>query len=162
MVLVKLGLLTYDTMAKTRSYAIVAIFIAAAVITPTPDIMTLLLMALPMLFLYEICIWLAWLDRKKAREQEVMEEEEIKQRRLDWMLNNDEREQAAGTGDEDADGHADDGWHDQYGHHTDHYGHDDLEGHEDWIKPDDAVTGDAETEPDSEDDKKKDEGKPGE
>ena len=162
MVFVKLGLLTYDTMAKTRSYAIVAIFIAAAVITPTPDIMTLLLMALPMLFLYEICIWLAWLDRKKAREQEATEEEEIKQRRLDWMLNNDEREQAAGTGDEDADGHADDGWHDQYGHHTDHYRHDDLEGHEDWIKPDDAVTGDAETEPDSEDDKKKDEGKPGE
>jgi len=162
MVFVKLGLLTYDTMAKTRGYAIVAIFIAAAVITPTPDIMTLLLMALPMLFLYEICIWLAWLDRKKAREQEAMEEEEIKQRRLDWMLNNDEREQAAGTGDEDADGHADDGWHDQYGHHTDHYRHDDLEGHEDWIKPDDAVTGDAETEPDSEDDKKKDEGKPGE
>ncbi len=162
MVFVKLGLLTYDTMAKTRSYAIVAIFIAAAVITPTPDIMTLLLMAIPMLLLYEICIWLAWLDRKKSREQEAMEEEEIKQRRLEWMLNNDEREQAAGTDDEDADGHADDGWHDQYGHHTDHYGHDGLEGHEDWIKPDDAVTGDAETEPDSEDEEKKDEGKLGE
>lgn len=161
MVFVKLGLLTYDTMAKTRSYAIVAIFIAAAVITPTPDIMTLLLMAIPMLLLYEICIWLAWLDRKKAREQEAMEEEEIKQRRLEWMLSNDEREQAAGTGDEDADGHADDGWHDEYGHHTDHDCDDDLEGHEEWTKPDHAVSGDAESETDLEDGEKRDEGKPG-
>ncbi len=163
MVFVKLGLLTYDTMAKTRSYAIVAIFITAAVITPTPDIMTLVLMAVPMLLLYEICIWLAWLDRKKAREEEAVEEEEIRQRRLEWMLNNDEREQAAGTSDEDAhDDHADDSWHDHYEHHTDHYGHDDLEGHEEWTKPDGVVTDDAETQSDSEDEAKKDEGKPGE
>ena len=73
MVFVKLGLLTYDTMSRTRTYAILAIYIAAAVITPTPDIMTLNLMALPMLLLYEICIWLAWFDRKKAREQEARE-----------------------------------------------------------------------------------------
>ena len=164
MVFVKLGLLTYDTMAKTRTYSIVGIYIAAAVITPTPDIMTLNLMALPMLVLYEICIWLAWFDRKKIRAQEAAEEADIKQRRLEWMLNNDEREQAAGTGDEDADGHSDDGWHDQYGHHTDEdghhtdevghkvdqyghrideYGHHDLEDHEEWTNPDDAVTGDS-------------------
>jgi sec-independent protein translocase protein TatC len=79
MVLVKLGLLTYETMSGTRSYAIVAIFIAAAVLTPTPDVFTLLLMALPMILMYEICIWLAWLDRRKNRvreEQEAREREE--------------------------------------------------------------------------------------
>ncbi len=150
MVLVKLGLLTYETMARTRTYAIVAIYIAAAVITPTPDIMTLNLMALPMLFLYEICIWLAWFDRKKAREEEAMEEEQLRQRRLEWMLSNDEREEASGTEDphdsyEHVEEHGDDGWHDEYGHPTDgSQDVDDLEEKEDWVAPDDAVTGDEE------------------
>lgn len=79
MVFVKLGLLSYETMSNTRSYAIVAIFVAAAVLTPTPDIFTLMLMALPMIVLYEICIWLAWFDRRKNRmseEQEAREREE--------------------------------------------------------------------------------------
>jgi sec-independent protein translocase protein TatC len=79
MVFVKLGLLTYDTMSRTRSYAIVGIFVAAAILTPTPDIPTMLLMASPMIILYEICIWLAYFDRKKTRlaeEQEAREREE--------------------------------------------------------------------------------------
>ncbi len=137
MVLVKLGLLSYDTMAKTRSYAIVAIFITAAVITPTPDIMTLLLMALPMLILYEICIWLAWFDRKKARIAEELEEEELKKRRQQWMLSNDTREQAAGTADEAGDN----GWHDEYKHHSDGgSGEDDIEGDEEWVDPEDGIS----------------------
>lgn len=77
MVLVKLGLLTYETMSRTRSYAIVAIFVAAAILTPTPDVFTLTLMAAPMIVLYEICIWLAWLDRRKNR---LAEEEEARER----------------------------------------------------------------------------------
>ena len=135
MVMVKLGLLTYETMAKTRAYAIVAIFITAAVITPTPDIMTLLLMALPMLVMYEICIWLAWFDRKNSRASETAEEERLKQRRLEWMLNNDEREEHASS----AEHSGEDGWHGDYKHSEDH----DIEGDEKWIEPDDAVTGDA-------------------
>lgn len=85
MVLVKLGLLSYEIMAKTRSHAVVAIFIAAAVITPTPDIPTMLLMAGPMVLLYEICIWFAWFDRRKNRlreEQEAREDEERRMSRL--------------------------------------------------------------------------------
>ena len=82
MVFVKLGLLTYETMSKTRSYAILAIFVAAAVLTPTPDVFTLLLMALPMIILYEICIWLAWLDRRKNRVAEEMEARESEERRI--------------------------------------------------------------------------------
>jgi sec-independent protein translocase protein TatC len=79
MVLVKLGLLTYDTMSSTRAYAVLAIVVIAALITPTPDAFTLMLMAGPMIVLYEICIWLAWFDRKKnrlAEEKEAREEEE--------------------------------------------------------------------------------------
>lgn len=157
MVLVKLGLLTYETMSNTRSYAVLAIYVAAAIITPTPDIMTLNLMALPMLALYEICIWLAWFDRKKEREREAREEEELQQRRQQWLLKNDEREEAY-PADPDPHGHGDDhhhddyhheheaedGWHDEYRHHADHG----MPGDEEWTQPEDAVTGDdAEDEP---------------
>ncbi len=68
MALVKLGLLTYDMMRRTRSYAVLAIVIAAAMITPTSDVLTLSLMAVPMYVLYETCIWLAWLDERKQRK----------------------------------------------------------------------------------------------
>lgn len=71
MVLVKLGLLGYDMMKNTRSYAIVGILITAGVLTPTPDIMTQLLMAAPMIILYEICIWLAWWDKRKLTKLEA-------------------------------------------------------------------------------------------
>ena len=65
--LVRFGLLTYKFMARTRPYAIVLIFILATIITPTPDIMTLVAMSLPMCLLYESCIWIAWLmERRKS------------------------------------------------------------------------------------------------
>lgn len=65
MAMVKLGLLGYETMSRTRGYAIIAILVIAAVITPTPDAFTLMLLAGPMIVLYEICIWLAFFIRKK-------------------------------------------------------------------------------------------------
>ena len=66
--LVYFGLITYKFMARTRPYAVVLIFILAAIIAPTPDLLTLVAMALPMSLLYESCIWVAWLmERRKAR-----------------------------------------------------------------------------------------------
>src|SRR5262249_43642821 len=59
--LVRFGLVTYKFMARTRPYAVVLIFILATIITPTPDILTLVALALPMCLLYESCIWIAWL-----------------------------------------------------------------------------------------------------
>src|SRR4029077_11881129 len=64
--LVYFGLITYKFMARTRPYAIVLIFILAAIIAPTPDILTLVAMALPMALLYESCIWIAWLMERRA------------------------------------------------------------------------------------------------
>jgi len=64
--LVRFGLLTYRFMARTRPYAIVVIFVAATIITPTPDILTLIAMGLPMCLLYESCIWIAWLMERKT------------------------------------------------------------------------------------------------
>src|SRR5881398_3256332 len=66
--LVYFGLITYKFMARTRPYAVVLIFILAAIIAPTPDLLTLVAMALPMSLLYESCIWIAWLmERRKSR-----------------------------------------------------------------------------------------------
>jgi sec-independent protein translocase protein TatC len=68
LVLVRFGLLTYEFMARTRPYAIVLIFILATIITPTPDVLTLIAMSLPMVVLYESCIWIAWF-MKRRRER---------------------------------------------------------------------------------------------
>jgi len=66
--LVRFGLVTYEFMARTRPYAIVLIVILATIITPTPDPLTMIAMALPMVLLYESCIWIAWFVRRKARQ----------------------------------------------------------------------------------------------
>ena len=145
MVLVKLGLLTYDTMARTRTYAIIAIYVAAAIITPTPDIMTLNLMAVPMLVLYEICIWLAYFDRKKQRAREAEDEELEMERRLQRSREMKEHENSDTHEYDDHDPYhaeetheaGDDGWHDEY-----ESDHGDLEENEEWTNPDDSVTGD--------------------
>ncbi|MBK1835568.1 twin-arginine translocase subunit TatC [Roseibacillus ishigakijimensis] len=76
MTLVKLGILSYEMMRTTRSYAILAIVVIAAIITPTPDALTLGLLAVPMYILYEICIWLAYFIDKKEKAKEAAEEEE--------------------------------------------------------------------------------------
>lgn len=82
MTMVRLGILNYEIMKNTRSYAILAIVIIAAIITPTPDAFTLLLLAGPMIVLYEICIWLAFFHRRKQREAELAEQEELRKKLL--------------------------------------------------------------------------------
>lgn len=64
--LVYFGLITYKFMARTRPDAFVLIFILAAIIAPTPDLLTLVAMALPMALLYESCIWIAWIMERRA------------------------------------------------------------------------------------------------
>ena len=81
MTLVKIGLLSHSMMRETRSYAIMAIMVIAALITPTPDAPTLCLLAIPMIILYEICIWLSYFKEKKAAKLEA-EEEETRMKRL--------------------------------------------------------------------------------
>jgi sec-independent protein translocase protein TatC len=115
MVLVKLGLLSYETMSSTRSYAVLAIFVIAALITPTPDAMTLLLMAMPMIILYELCIWLAWFDRKKNRRREEDEAREEEERRLQRLTYAESHPDV-----EDVHEHGDSGWHHDHNHDADH------------------------------------------
>lgn len=68
--LTKLGIVTPRFLRENRKYAIVLAVIIGAILTP-PDIFTQVLMAGPLLFLYEISIWLSYLFwRKKKKEGE--------------------------------------------------------------------------------------------
>ena len=50
----RMGLLTASFMGRYRRHAIVVILVVAAIITPTSDIFTLLMVSLPMWLLYEV------------------------------------------------------------------------------------------------------------
>jgi len=62
----KMGILTPKFMRKYRRHAIVVIFIVSAVVTPTPDMVTQTLLALPMIFLYEVSIFISKYSQKKT------------------------------------------------------------------------------------------------
>lgn len=57
-ILGRMGLINGNVMAQYRRHAIVAILIVAAIITPTTDAFTLLIVALPIWLLYEVSIWI--------------------------------------------------------------------------------------------------------
>jgi len=62
--LVRLGLWNYRSMWRTFRYAIIAIFIVAAILTPGPDIASQILLAIPLTLLYLLSIGVAYLWRK--------------------------------------------------------------------------------------------------
>lgn len=53
-----MGLINASMMRRYRRHVIVVLLIVAAIITPTSDVFTLMLVALPMWMLYEISIWI--------------------------------------------------------------------------------------------------------
>jgi sec-independent protein translocase protein TatC len=72
--LVVVGLVDVDTLARARRYWIVAAFLIAAILTPTPDPFTQTMMAVPMCLLYEIGILGARLFlRRSAKEATATE-----------------------------------------------------------------------------------------
>jgi len=58
MMIIRLDLVTVETMTSKRRYMVVWAFIFAAVLTP-PDIISQTFLAVPMLLLYELGLWLA-------------------------------------------------------------------------------------------------------
>lgn len=66
------GLVSAATLAAKRRYAIVGVFILAAVATP-PDPISQISLALPLLALYEVSVWLAKLVEKRRAERERAE-----------------------------------------------------------------------------------------
>ncbi|QNB45895.1 twin-arginine translocase subunit TatC [Thermanaerosceptrum fracticalcis] len=66
-----LGLITPQFLREKRGYVILGMFILAAVLSPGSDVISQLLMAIPMLILYELSIIISWLIyRKKEKEKE--------------------------------------------------------------------------------------------
>ena len=69
-VLSQVGILTPSFMREYRKHAMIVILIVAAIITPSPDVISQLLVAFPLLGLYEISIWVSGrVLRKKMREE---------------------------------------------------------------------------------------------
>ena len=62
----RLGIVTADMLKQWRKYAIVIIFIVSAILTP-PDVMSQLLMAVPLIILYEISVIIARIFGRKKK-----------------------------------------------------------------------------------------------
>jgi sec-independent protein translocase protein TatC len=57
--LVKIGILSARIMSKYRKHAVLVILILAGILTPSPDMASQILMALPLYLLYELSIFIA-------------------------------------------------------------------------------------------------------
>jgi sec-independent protein translocase protein TatC len=66
--LTKIGLLTPKFLRKYRRYAIIIIFVLAAILTP-PDPTTQIMLGIPLIALYEISIWISYVFNKKKKNQ---------------------------------------------------------------------------------------------
>jgi sec-independent protein translocase protein TatC len=71
--LVKIGVLNYRILAKGRKYMIVINLILGAVLT-TPEVITQVIMALPLQVLYEISVWIAWYWERRDKKREALAE----------------------------------------------------------------------------------------
>jgi len=73
-ILSRLGLISPSFLRKYRRHAIVLFFILAAILTP-PDPTTQVLLAVPLVLLYEVTIFISWIFNKKRRAKELAEEQ---------------------------------------------------------------------------------------
>ena len=68
--LAALGLITFPMLSKSRPYAITGILILVALVAPTPDPFTFIGLAVPVVAIYEVCIWIVWfMDRRRVRAE---------------------------------------------------------------------------------------------
>lgn len=69
LILGKLGIVSSMWLRKYRRHSIVAALIIAAITTPSPDVASQLLIAVPLIVFYEICIWLIYAHEKKRKAE---------------------------------------------------------------------------------------------
>ena len=71
--LVWAGILSVKTLNKFQRHAILMIFIASAILTPSPDAASQLFLAVPLLGLFELSIGVSWIiERMKSKRTQVM------------------------------------------------------------------------------------------
>lgn len=73
MLLERAGIVTLEQLRGARRYAIVGAFAIAAVLTP-PDVVSQLLLAIPLCILYELAIITIWFTRSRRAKTEIVEE----------------------------------------------------------------------------------------
>jgi sec-independent protein translocase protein TatC len=67
----KVGIVTSDGLRSARRYAVVGVFVLAAVVTP-PDVISQLSLAVPLILLYEVSVWLVrMIEKKRDKEDET-------------------------------------------------------------------------------------------
>lgn len=68
--LTKLGIINYEMLSRNRKYALLIIVILAAALTPGPDPISQLMMAVPVYILYEISVWISkWTGARKTIDE---------------------------------------------------------------------------------------------
>lgn len=65
--LAKMGLVNPQRLKQSRKYAILIVFVLAAILTP-PDVFSQIMLAIPLLILYEVSIWVTRFAVKKSGE----------------------------------------------------------------------------------------------
>jgi sec-independent protein translocase protein TatC len=72
MLLAWIGIVNAKRMAKVRKYAVVVMAVIAMVITPSQDPLSMMLMLVPLLLLYEFGIWLSRLVARRKAKRAVL------------------------------------------------------------------------------------------
>jgi sec-independent protein translocase protein TatC len=64
LLLTRMGILNPEFLSKHRGYAVVLLFMGAAVLTP-PDVLSMIMLAVPLIGLYEVSILVSRLARRR-------------------------------------------------------------------------------------------------
>lgn len=83
--LARLGIVTAAMLRKVRKYAFLCAFIVSAILTP-PDVVSQVLMAGPLIILYEISIWVAHVFGKKSKQAASEDEDDTKEQDKDQSV----------------------------------------------------------------------------
>jgi sec-independent protein translocase protein TatC len=66
-----LGLVSYGLLSSTRPWAYTLILVVVALISPTPDPFSFVALAVPVLAIYEMCIWMVYFMERRRRRREM-------------------------------------------------------------------------------------------
>ena len=59
--------MNFEFLSRTRPFGYTIILILAAVIAPTPDPVTFVTLSVPIVLLYELCIWIVFFINRRRR-----------------------------------------------------------------------------------------------
>ena len=64
--LAKIGIIRHQMLSKARKYVLVLMFLIAGILTPGPDVLSQVLLAVPLLILYELSALAVWVMERKS------------------------------------------------------------------------------------------------